>query len=149
MLLFLRVKLAPEFITEGEEWINSEPQKMAELRGKVVLIKFWAFMCGSCQADMPAISALAEKYADKGLIVIGVHSPETTYEKDRDALKKQVGVLKVLFPVLTDNALKNWEAFEATNWPEYVIVDKGGNISLQIQGPGVENELETKIIELL
>lgn len=145
----LMEKQAPEFITKGERWLNSKPLKLADLRGKIILIKFWTFMCSWCQQDLPAVSALEKKYKDKGLVVIGIHSPETTFEKDVEALKKQMKVLKVDFPVLTDNAQQNWKAYQVENWPAYYIIDTEGNIVFQTLGPGVEDKLENKIKELL
>lgn len=143
------MKKAPEFITENEQWLNSKPLKLSDLRGKVVLIKFWTFMCSWCQQDLPAIRALERKYKDKGLVVIGIHSPETTFERDVEALKKQMEVLKVDFPVLTDNKKQNWKAYEAENWPAYYLIDREGNIAFNILGPGVEGQLENKIKELI
>lgn len=140
---------APEFITKGEQWLNSKPIKLADLKGKIVLIKFWTFMCSWCQADLPAISELEKMYKDKGLVVIGIHSPESTFEKDIEALKKQMEVLMVDFPVLTDNAKQNWKAYQVENWPTYYLIDREGNIVFHILGPGVEDQLENKIKELL
>ncbi len=140
---------APEFITKEEQWFNSDPLKLADLKGKVVLIKFWTFMCSWCQQDLPGIMEIEKRYKDRGLIVIGIHSPETTFERDIEALKKQMGVLKVDFPVLTDNAKQNWKAYKVENWPAYYIIDKDGDIVFNILGPGVEGQLENKIKELL
>ena len=140
---------APEFITDNEQWLNSEPLKLADLRGKVVLIKFWAFLCSWCQKDLLGIMALEKKYKDKGLVVIGIHSPETTFERNIEALKKQMKVLNVDFSVLTDNARQNWNAYNVKNWPAYYIIDQDGNIAFHILGPEVEDKLENKIKELL
>ncbi|QQG45133.1 MAG: redoxin domain-containing protein [Candidatus Sungiibacteriota bacterium] len=140
---------APEFITENEQWLNSEPPKIADLKGKVVLIKFWTFMCSWCQQDLPGIMEIEKKYKDKGLVVIGIHSPETTFERDVEALKKQMKVLKVDFPVLTDNARQNWKAYKVENWPAYYLIDREGNIAFSILGPGVEDQLENKIKNLI
>lgn len=143
---------APEFITKGEQWINPPaggPPKLSELKGKVVLIKFWTFLCSWCQADLPGVMALEKKYKNKGFVLIGIHSPETTFERDIEALKKQMKVLKVDFPVLTDNGRQNWKAYNVENWPAYYIIDKEGNIAFHILGPGIEDQLENKIKELL
>ncbi|MBI2451406.1 MAG: redoxin domain-containing protein [Parcubacteria group bacterium] len=142
-------KKAPEFITDDEKWLNSRPLKLADLKGKIVLIKFWTFMCSWCQQDLPGIMELEKKYKDKGLAVIGIHSPETTFERDIEALKKQMKVLKVDFPVLTDNAQQNWKAYKVENWPAYYLIDKEGNIAFHILGPGIEGRLENKIKEIL
>ena len=140
---------APEFITEGEQWLNSKPLTLADLKGKVVLIKFWTFMCSSCQQDLPGIMELEEKYKDKDLVLIGIHSPETTFERDIDALKKQMKVLKIDFPVLTDNKKQNWKAYDVENWPAYYLINKEGGMAFDILGPGIEDQLEDEIKRLL
>lgn len=142
-------KKASEFITEGEQWLNSKPLKLADLKGKIILIKFWTFMCSWCQQDLPGIMALEKKYRDKGLVVIGIHSPETTFEKDVEALKKQMKVLKVDFPVLTDNAKQNWKAYGVENWPAYYLIDREGSIVFHALGPGVEDQVEEEIKKLI
>lgn len=140
---------APEFITKDEQWLNSPPLKLSDLRKKVVLIKFWTFMCSWCQQDLPAIIELEKKYKDKGLTVVGIHSPESTFEKDIEALKNQMKVLKVDFPVLTDNAKQNWNAYKVENWPAYYLIDREGNLVFHILGPGVEDQLEKEIKKLI
>lgn len=140
---------APEFIIKDEQWLNGGPLTISDLKGKVVLIKFWTFMCSWCQQDLPAVAALEKQYKDKGLVVIGIHSPETTFEKDIEALKKQMKVLKVDFPVLTDNAKQNWKAYRVENWPAYYLIDREGNIAFHILGPGVEDQLEKEIKKLI
>lgn len=140
---------APEFITKGEQWLNSKPLTLADLKGKIVLIKFWTFMCSWCQQDLPGIMELEKKYKDKGLVLIGIHSPETTFERDIDALKKQMKVLKIDFPVLTDNKKQNWKTYDVENWPAYYLINKKGDIAFDILGPGAEDQLEDKIKELL
>lgn len=143
------MKKAAEFITDNEQWFNSPPLKLSDLKGKIVLIKFWTFMCSWCQEDLPAVLALEKKYKDKGFVVIGIHSPETTFEKDVEALKKQMKVLRVDFPVLTDNAKQNWKAYGVENWPAYYLIDREGRVVFHIFGPGVEDQLENKIKELV
>jgi len=140
---------APEFIVEGEEWIPCQPVALSDLQGKVVLIKFWSFMCSWCQEDIPDIVEFEAKYKNDGLVVVGIHTPETTYEKDVDVLKKQIKVLGIDFPVLTDNNKKNWDAYEVENWPAYYLVNKDGHIAFSVLGPGAGEILEDKIKELL
>jgi len=142
-------KKAPEFITENEQWINSEPLSVASLKGKIILIKFWTFMCSWCQQDIPGIIALGEKYKDRRLVVVGIHSPESTFERDIEALKKQMEVLKVTFPVLTDNSRQNWNAYRVENWPAYYLIDQEGNIVFHTLGPDAEDKLETEIKKLV
>ena len=140
---------APEFVTEQEEWIGSSPLTLDSLKGKVVLIKFWTFMCTWCQEDLPKIMALGEKYKDQGLVLVGIHTPENDCERDISALKKQMEVLGVNFPVLTDNQGKNWKAYGVKNWPAYYLIDRDGNIVFDALGPGVEAKLEEQIKKIL
>ena len=106
-------------------------------------------MCSSCQQDLPGIMELEEKYKDKDLVLIGIHSPETTFERDIDALKKQMKVLKIDFPVLTDNKKQNWKAYDVENWPAYYLINKEGGMAFDILGPGIEDQLEDEIKRLL
>jgi len=140
---------AIEFHSTGEQWLNSKPLTLQALRGKMVLIKFWTFMCSWCIEDLPRIMELEHRYKDEGLVVIGVHSPESTFEKDIEALKKQMKVLKVDFPVLTDNQKQNWKAFQVENWPAYYLINQEGEIVFHKLGPGVEDEIEQEIKKLI
>jgi len=143
---------APEFIAEDELWLNTEEGKepsLESLEGNVVLIKFWSFMCSWCQQDLPRIAALGKKYAENGLVVLGIHTPETEFEENLGALKQQMKDLNVEFPVLTDNGKKNWEAYGPENWPAYYLVDQEGNIAFHILGPGAEEKLEAEIKKLV
>lgn len=106
-------------------------------------------MCSWCQQDLPAISELERKYRDRGLVVAGIHSPESTFEKDIEALKNQMKVLKIDFPVLTDNAKQNWNAYKVKNWPAYYLIDREGNLVFRILGLGVEDQLEEEIKKLI
>ncbi|WP_197055991.1 redoxin family protein [Paracoccus halophilus] len=118
---------APEF-TGLENWINSEPLSMAGLRGRVVLVDFWTFGCSNCVATLPFLTAWHAEMAEKGLTIVGVHTPEFPFERDLGALEKAVGRHGIEYPVSQDNSYATWLAYEVRYWPTSVIVDRDGKI---------------------
>ena len=99
------------------EWLNSRPLTSAGLRGKVVLVDFWTYTCINWQRTLPHVRAWAEKYRDKGLVVIGVHTPEFSFEHDLDNIRRAVTELKVGYPVAVDSRYAIWRAFNNDAWP--------------------------------
>src|SRR5439155_1249696 len=93
-------------------WLNSPPLAPADLRGKVVLVDFWTYTCINWLRQLPYVRAWAEKYADQGLVVIGVHTPEFPFEKDADNVRQAVQDKRVAYPVATDNNYAVWLAFD-------------------------------------
>jgi thiol-disulfide isomerase/thioredoxin len=93
---------APE-LKAGDTWINSSPLKLEQLRGKVVLIDFWAWDCPFCAQAMPHVKELYDKYAKDGLVIIGVHTPRIDYEKDIPKIKEAVIAKGIKYPVVVDN----------------------------------------------
>src|SRR5258705_8451523 len=92
-------------------WLNSQPLTAADLRGKVVLIDFWTYTCINWLRTLPYVRAWAEKYKDKGLVVIGVHTPEFEFEKNLDNIRRAVKDMNVNYPVAVDSRHVIWEAF--------------------------------------
>jgi thiol-disulfide isomerase/thioredoxin len=90
------------------EWINSEPLRLNELRGRVVLIEFWTFGCLNCRNTLPYVKSWDERYRDKGLTVSGVHSPEFDEERDVEHLRREVSSLGIRYAVVTDNDYRTW-----------------------------------------
>jgi thiol-disulfide isomerase/thioredoxin len=111
---------APE-LASGD-WINSEPLKLKDLRGRVVLIDFWTFGCYNCRNTLPFIKDWHDRYRDKGLTVIGVHSPEFDYEKKVDNLRREVASLEIHYPVVSDNDYQTWDAYNVAAWPTIFFV---------------------------
>jgi thiol-disulfide isomerase/thioredoxin len=139
---------APEF--EGiAAWQNSKPLKMSQLRGKVVLVDFWAYSCINCLRTLPHVTRWYDEYKDKGLVVIGVHSPEFPFEKQegnvRDAIKK----FNIHYPVAQDNDLATWDAWDNQYWPAEYLVDQRGNVIAHHFGEGNYAEMENAIRTLL
>ena len=139
---------APEFAGISG-WINSEPLRMAELRGKVVLIDFWTYTCINCIRTFPHLKEWHAKYADKGLVIVGVHSPEFLFETVRSKVEEAVSDFGIEYPVAQDNLLNTWQAFGNRSWPGKFLVDKNGVIRFRHFGEGRYAETESQIRELL
>jgi cytochrome c biogenesis protein CcdA/thiol-disulfide isomerase/thioredoxin len=130
-------------------WLNSPPLKRNSLRGKVVLIDFWTYSCINCLRALPYVEGWAEKYKDAGLVVIGVHTPEFAFERERSNVEKAVRDLKVTYPVAIDSDYKIWQAFNNEYWPAHYFIDGKGRIRYHHFGEGEYSESERVIQELL
>jgi thiol-disulfide isomerase/thioredoxin len=130
-------------------WLNSPPLTPEALKGKVVLVDFWTYSCINCLRTIPYVRAWAEKYKDKGLVVIGVHAPEFAFEKQVDNVKKAVADLKLGYPVAIDNDYAIWRAFDNQYWPAHYFIDSEGRIRHHHFGEGSYEESEQVIKELL
>ena len=138
---------APEF-AKGV-WINSDPLTLDKLRGRVVVVEFWTFGCFNCRNTLPAIKDWDTKYRDRGLTVVGVHTPETESEYSIDNLRKEVPALGIKYPVLTDNDYQTWKAYGVEAWPTILVVDKQGRVRWLHVGEGRYDETESVIKKLL
>src|SRR5215813_6911757 len=123
-------------------WLNSPPLTAKSLRGKVVLVDFWTYTCINSLRPLPYVKAWAEKYKDAGLVVIGVHTPEFSVEKEVANVQRAVGDLKVAFPVAIDSDHKIWDAFHNEYWPALYFVDSKGRIRHHYFGEGEYVEAE-------
>jgi cytochrome c biogenesis protein CcdA/thiol-disulfide isomerase/thioredoxin len=130
-------------------WINSPPLTTKSLRGKVVMIDFWTYSCINCLRALPYVEGWAAKYKDAGLVVIGVHTPEFAFEKERSNVEKAVRDLKITYPVAIDSDYKIWEAFNNQYWPAHYFIDGKGRIRAHHFGEGGYDESERVIQELL
>ena len=130
-------------------WLNSTPLSSKSLRGKVVLVNFWTYSCINSLRDLPYIQAWAEKYKDAGLVVIGVHSPEFSFEKDPANVRNAVSALRVAFPVPIDSDHSIWSAFRNEYWPADYFIDRRGRIRNHHFGEGEYEKSERVIQELL
>ena len=139
--------LAPEFASGT--WINSEPLTLRSLHGRVVLIEFWTFGCYNCRNTLPFVKAWHERYANKGLVVIGVHAPELDGEEKIDNVRREVASLGIRYPVVTDNDYAMWNAYKVNAWPTIFILDKAGKIRWAHVGEGAYDEAEKTIQKLL
>jgi thiol-disulfide isomerase/thioredoxin len=130
-------------------WINSQPLTTADLRGKVVLIEFWTYTCINWRRQLPYVRAWADKYRDKGLVVVGVHSPEFEFEKNLDNVRQATKEIRVQYPVAIDSDYSVWRAFNNEYWPALYFVDKQGRIRHHQFGEGDYEQSEKVIKQLL
>lgn len=131
------------------EWLNSKPLTPEMLKGKVVLVDFWTYSCINCLRSIPYVRAWAEKYKDRGLVVIGVHSPEFAFEKNITNVRKAVSDLKIDYPVAIDNNFAIWRAFKNQYWPAHYFIDANDNIRHHHFGEGDYAGSERVIQKLL
>ena len=138
---------APEILSPF--WINSEPKTLASLKGKVVMVEFWTFGCYNCRNVEPQIKKWHHSFSDKGLVIIGVHSPEFSFEKDIEAVKHYVKKNAVPYPIAIDNTFTIWNHFKNRYWPALYLIDKKGVIRYIRIGEGGYKKTEEMIIKLL
>ena len=138
---------APEFA--AGTWINSEGLTLKSLRGRAVLVEFWTFGCYNCRNTLPYVKRWDERYRDKGLTVVGVHSPEFDEEKNIDNVRRGTASLGIRYPVVTDNDYATWRAYNVEAWPTIFILDKEGRIRWTHVGEGAYDDAEGVIQKLL
>jgi len=138
---------APE-ISNGI-WINSEPLALKRLHGRVVLIEFWTFACYNCRNTLPSLKKWDAQYRDKGLTIIGVHTPELDFERDIDQLRREVAGLDIKYAVVTDQDYSTWKAYGVEAWPTLFLLDKQGRVRWMHVGEGYYDQTEEVIKKLL
>jgi thiol-disulfide isomerase/thioredoxin len=136
-------------ISRADEWINSAPLKMSELKGKVVLFEFWNYSCVACIQTLPYTKEWYGEYGDKGLVIIGVHSPEFSFQKEVDHVKNKVEEMGIEYPVVLDNTLALSKGFNNRHLPTYYLMNQNGYIVYQYHGVGNYIEIENNIRSLL
>ena len=139
---------APEF-TGIDNWLNSPPLSMQQLRGKVVLVDFWTYTCINCIRTLPYVKSWHEKYKDKGLVVVGVHTPEYPFERSTSNVQSAIKRLGIPYPVAQDNRYATWQAYSNQYWPAVYLIDKQGRVVYTHFGEGAYQETEAKIRALL
>jgi thiol-disulfide isomerase/thioredoxin len=130
-------------------WLNSGPLNMSDLRGKVVMVNFWTYGCYNCVNTLPHVTKLYEKYKDKGLVIVGVHTPEFPFEKSTGNVQAALKRHGIQYPVAQDNDSATWEAYGNRYWPAQYIVDQAGKIVYVHAGEGAYDEIERTIQNLL
>ncbi|MGE8186549.1 cytochrome c biogenesis protein DipZ [Pseudomonas sp. NPDC086278] len=131
------------------EWLNSPALTNDALKGKVVLVDFWTFDCINCQHTLPYVKAWAEKYRKDGLVVIGVHTPEYSFERIIDNVRDQVKKLGITYPVAIDNHYAIWRSFDNQYWPAHYLIDAKGQVRYSHFGEGSYAAQEQMIRQLL
>lgn len=139
---------APDFVGI-DTWLNSPPLTMAQLKGKVVLIDFWTYSCINCVRTLPYITAWDQRYRDKGLVIIGVHSPEFEFEKNVDNIKAALQQYHIHYPVAVDSNLATWDNFNNQYWPAHYLINKDGQVVYTHFGEGDYDVTEHNIQVLL
>lgn len=130
-------------------WLNSQPLHPADLRGKVVLVNFWTYSCINCLRALPYVRAWADKYRDRGLVVIGVHTPEFAFEKVAGNVEQATHDLGVGYPVVLDNDYRIWQAFDNNAWPALYFIGADGRVRDYTLGEGGYDQSERLIQHLL
>jgi thiol-disulfide isomerase/thioredoxin len=130
-------------------WLNSGPLTAADLRGKVVLVDFWTYTCINWLRSLPYVRAWAERYADRGLVVIGVHTPEFEFEHDLANVRRAAAEMRVAYPIAVDNDYAIWRAFQNSYWPAVYIGDAKGRVRYRHFGEGEYEQSERAIRRLL
>lgn len=136
-------------IERANEWLNSPPLTASALRGKVILVDFWTYTCINWLRTQPYLRAWAEKYKDKGLVMIGVHTPEFRFEKNIDNVRREVKALRVDYPVAVDSEYVIWRAFNNNYWPALYFIDAQGRVRHYHFGEGSYDQSEMVIQRLL
>ncbi len=145
---------APEFV-DVETWINSPPHKLADLRGQVVVLHFFAFNCINCIHNYPWYRAWFDELAGQPVAIIGIHTPETSLEEDNDRLEASLAEHGLKFPVAVDKSKRTWAAWHNGVWPSVYLVDKRGRLrywwygELDWQGAGGHKLMRQRIDQLL
>lgn len=139
---------APEF-SGIEGWLNSAPLAMQGLRGKVVLVDFWTYTCINCIRTLPHVKSWHEKYKDKGLVVVGVHTPEYPFERSTANVQAAIKRFGIGYPVAQDNRYATWQAYGNQYWPAVYLIDRRGRIVYTHFGEGAYVETEARIRALL
>jgi thiol-disulfide isomerase/thioredoxin len=130
-------------------WLNSPPLTAEGLRGKVVLVDFWTYTCINWLRTLGYVRAWAEKYKDQGLVVVGVHTPEFSFEHDVDNIRREASARNVWYPIAIDSDYKVWRAFSNQYWPAVYIADVEGRIRHHQFGEGGYDDCERGIQQLL
>ena len=143
----VRSELSP--LDRATTWLNSRPLTDAEFQGKVILVEFWTYSCINWRRQLPYVRAWADKYKEHGLVVVGVHSPEFSFEKDVDNIRWAAKDMRVDYPIAVDSDHAVWRGFHNEYWPALYFVDAKGKMRHQQFGEGAYEQSEKVIQKLL
>ena len=144
-----KFKKAPNLVGIAH-YLNTTPEQLAsEMKGKVILYDIWTYSCINCIRTLPYVTAWNDKYSDEGLLIIGIHSPEFEFEKDKENVELAIAKHGITHPVVMDNDWETWKAFENRYWPRKYIADHEGYIRYDHIGEGAYQETEKVIQQLL
>jgi thiol-disulfide isomerase/thioredoxin len=129
----IEIKPAPEF--DGlDEWINTEPLTMKELKGRVVVLHFWTFGCINCIHNLPHYQQWQKDFAGKDLVIVGIHTPETESEKKPENVRKAVKEREIEYPVAIDGKASMWKTWGTRMWPSVALIDRQGRVRYVWEG---------------
>ncbi len=150
MLNLMRKKEAPEIEFDSDkQWINSRPLKLERLKGKIILLDFWAYSCVNCIRTLSALKKIVEKYKNKRFVLIGIHTPEFEFEKEIGNVKYAVKKHGINWPVLNDPRRINWDNYGNTYWPRAALINAEGELIFEHVGESGYDEIDSKIEEEL
>jgi thiol-disulfide isomerase/thioredoxin len=149
MTVFQRLRMHMPSLGGAAQWLNSEPLDPARLRGRVVLVDFWTLTCINWLRTAPYVRAWSRAYRDEGLVVIGVHTPEFSFEHEVDLVRQAIQDRGIDYPVVVDNDFTVWSAFDNHYWPALYFVDREGIIRDHHFGEGRYEQSERMIQQLL
>src|SRR5579859_506282 len=138
---------APELEATG--WLNCQPFRLADLRGYVTLVEFWTFDCVNCQNVLPHVLQWHQLYGSRGLVIIGVHTPEFRHERELKNVQAVVQQTGIQYPVVLDNDFSTWRAYRNRYWPSFYLVDRRGVIRYTHVGEGSYEQTRRAIEALL
>jgi len=136
-------------ILKSNLWINGKPTSLKSLRGKVVVVDFWAFDCEPCIQAMPHIVDLYDRYSKDGLVVIGIHTPRADYERDVTKLRQAIERMGIRFPVEVDDKQKLFQDYLCDLWPSQFVIDRTGVVRYSHGGVGRYEDMEKVVRDLL
>lgn len=145
----------PELVGDSQAWLNSSPLASSNLRGRVVVVHFFAFGCSNCIHNYPTYREWQRALAGKEVTIVGIHTPETKAEHNVETLKSKLKAEELNFPVIVDNAKANWDAWGNSMWPSVYVIDKQGYMrgfwagELRWQGATGDKQMLEKIEALL
>jgi thiol-disulfide isomerase/thioredoxin len=139
---------APNFVGINQ-WFNSPPLSIDSLRGKVVMVNFWTYGCYNCTNALPHVGKLYDKYKDKGLVIIGVHTPEFPFEKSAANVQTALKRHGITYPVAQDNDYATWKNYGNRYWPAQYIIDRSGKIVFTHAGEGEYDTIDRTVQQLL
>ncbi len=138
-------------LTDLDGWLQSDVTSLEELRGQVVIVQFWTFGCSSCKAVLPDMQAIYAGHRSDGLEIVGVHSPEFSYEEDPDSILSAAQDLGVTWPIALDTKRRNFHAWQGSRayWPRTYVLDRSGLIRYDDIGGFPYEQLEDTVVALL
>lgn len=141
---------APEFNRQNAaDWLNGPPMKLADLRGKVVVLDFWTFGCWNCYRSFPWLNGVRDRFAAQGVQVVGIHTPETERERNRADILDNMKKYAVTNPVMIDNDFSYWKAMGNRYWPTFYVLDKKGRVRGQFIGETHDGDKNAVALEAM